>query len=184
VHDIGGPVGFEMVSNIGADKLASLTITDTQIEVDKFSKPESMIDLEKHGPDRVFLDAAFGTYALVLENLKGEGLSTLSDDEIYAYGDLMYGDDNADAFLKIMKGFECTPEKAALYCGIVSSAPRKQVIWADDDSSLYYEEHGKIAERVAGMTATVLPGQHWALQEVHFEAVAEAVHKLATSSKE
>ena len=39
VHDIGGPVGFELMSRVGPDRVRSLTVMNTMVEVDTFERP-------------------------------------------------------------------------------------------------------------------------------------------------
>ena len=41
VHDIGGPVGFELAAAM-ADRIASLTVLNTIVDVDGFRRPWSM----------------------------------------------------------------------------------------------------------------------------------------------
>ena len=41
VHDVGGPVGFELAAAI-PERIASLTVLDTVVEVDTFTRPWSM----------------------------------------------------------------------------------------------------------------------------------------------
>jgi len=39
LHDIGGPVGFELLARVGGDRVRSLTVLDTMLEVDAFQRP-------------------------------------------------------------------------------------------------------------------------------------------------
>lgn len=54
VHDIGGPVGFEMAAQV-PERIASLTILNTLIEADKFKKPWSMRPFATPGLDRMWI---------------------------------------------------------------------------------------------------------------------------------
>ena len=42
VHDIGGPVGFELLARVGGDRVRSLTVMNTMVEVDVFERPWMM----------------------------------------------------------------------------------------------------------------------------------------------
>lgn len=179
VHDIGGPVGFELAAQV-PERVASLTILNTLIEVDKFKKPWSMRPLET-GLDRMWLTPMrFRPMFRMLMSMQGvQDRSKVPNEELDAYVDLLFGEDNARAFLKIMKSFEPTPEKSLLYQRVASSNRYpKQVVWGEKDPGLTYSFHGKIAERLTSTTAERLPAKHF-LQEDQYEAIAEAIRRIA-----
>jgi haloalkane dehalogenase len=181
VHDIGGPVGFEMAAQI-PERVASLTILNTLIEVDKFKKPWSMRPLAAPGLDRLWLaPMKFRPMFRMLMSMQGvQDRSKVSNEELDAYVDLLLGEDEARAFLKIMKSFEPTPEKSLLYQSVASSDRYpKQVVWGENDPGLTYSFHGKIAERLTSTTAETLPAKHF-LQEDRYDAIAESIHRIAS----
>ena len=181
VHDIGGPVGFEVASHV-PERVASLTILNTLIEADKFKKPWSMRPFEVPGLDRMWLTPMkLRPMFRMLMNMQGiEDRSKVPNEELDAYVDLLFGDDNARAFLRIMKSFEPTPEKSALYQAVVTSDRYpKQVVWGEKDPALTYDFHGKIAEQLTSTTAERLPAKHF-LQEDQYDALAEAVLRIAS----
>lgn len=180
MHDIGGPVGFEMAAQI-PERVASLTILNTLIEADKFKKPWSMRPFEMPGLDRMWIaPMKLRPMFRMLMNMQGVAdRSKVPNEELDAYLDLLFGDDDARAFLKIMKSFEPTPEKSALYQSVVTSDRYpKQVVWGDKDPGLTYAFHGKIAERLTSTAAERLPAKHF-LQEDQYDAVAEAIQRIA-----
>ena len=48
VHDIGGPIGFELAAE-RPDRIASLTVLDTLVEVEGFKRPWSMEPFARPG---------------------------------------------------------------------------------------------------------------------------------------
>jgi len=181
VHDIGGPVGFEMAAQL-PERVASLTILNTLIEADKFKKPWSMAPFAVPGLDRMWLTPMkFRPMFRMLMGMQGvKDRSKVPNEELDAYVDLLFGEDDARAFLKMMKSFEATPEKSLLYQSVVSSDRYpKQVVWGENDPALTYSFHGKIAERLTSTTAELLPAKHF-LQEDQYDAIAESIHRIAS----
>src|SRR3954451_4260234 len=54
VHDIGGPVGFELAA-AAHERIRSLTILNTVVEVDGFERPWSMEPFARRGVGEVYL---------------------------------------------------------------------------------------------------------------------------------
>lgn len=163
VHDIGGPVGFEVVAQ-APDRVASLTILNTMIEVDHFQKPWPMRPFGWPVLGRVWLTVGRGRIFRTV--MKKTGLSSntpTTDAEIAAHQSLLIGYDDARAFLRIMRGFETTPAKANLYSTAVSEARFPvQVLWGVGDPFLTVAKHGRIAARLAGLNGPALiPGKHF-----------------------
>ncbi|MCH9683643.1 MAG: alpha/beta fold hydrolase [Deltaproteobacteria bacterium] len=181
VHDLGGPVGFEMAARV-PERIASLTILNTVIEVDDFERPWPMAPLALPVVDRMWItQMKFRPVFRMLMRAHGiEDGSKISSEELNAYLDLMFGDDNARAFLKIMKSFELTADKSTLYRGIVSSDRYPtQVVWGDKDPALPYARYGRVAERLTSTTATKVPARHF-LQEDQYDALADAIARIAS----
>jgi pimeloyl-ACP methyl ester carboxylesterase len=181
VHDIGGPVGFEIAAQL-PERVASLTILNTLIEADTFHKPWSMAPFAVPGLNRMWLaQMKFRPMFRMLMGMQGvQDRSKVSNEELNAYVDLLFGDDEGRAFLQIMQSFETTPEKSRLYQSVVSSDRYpKQVVWGENDPALSYSRYGKAAERLTSTTATRLPAKHF-LQEDQYDAVAEAIFRIAS----
>lgn len=54
VHDIGGPVGFEVAAQL-TDRVASMTILNTMVEVDTFRRPWTLQPFAVRGVGPVYL---------------------------------------------------------------------------------------------------------------------------------
>ena len=181
VHDLGGPVGFELAAAMPA-RIASLTLLNTIVEVDTFKRPWSMEPFARRGIGELYLRSLSKPAFRLLMRMQGvEDMSSVSAAELGAYVDLLKRVDGGRAFLKIMRGFERTPQKRALYVEVVSSDRYPvQVVWGADDPALTLRVHGEIARRAAGVERIhTLPGKHF-LQEDQAPAIAEHVRRIAT----
>jgi haloalkane dehalogenase len=180
VHDIGGPVGFELAAAM-PQRVQSLTILNTLIEVAEFKRPWSMEPFARRGLGEIYLKTLTKPMFAQLMYLQGIGdRKATPKDEVYAYVDLLKQKDGGKAFLKIMRGFERTPEKRVLYVGAAGDERyARQVVWGAEDPALKLAVHGEQARRAAGVAEIVaLPGKHF-LPEDQAPAIAERVAALA-----
>ncbi len=180
VHDIGGPVGFELAAAI-PDRIASLTLLNTLVEVDSFRRPWSMQPFALRGIGPVYLRALNKPVFRLLMRLQGiANPAAVAPGELDAYVDLLKRDDGGKAFLKIMRGFELTRQKRDLYVAVLGSdAYPVQVLWGDRDPALKVETHGETARRAAGVPQIGrVPGKHF-LQEDQAPAIADHIARLA-----
>jgi len=183
VHDIGGPVGFELAA-AHRDRIASMTILNTMIDVTKFKPPWSMAPFAHRGIGELWLAGMNKTLFRTLMMMQGIGdPSSVSKAELAAYLELMRGDDRGRAFLKIMRSTERTPEKEALYRSTVRDVPYPvQVLWAADDPALKLSEYGERARAAVGLQAIdTIPGKHFP-QEDQASAIADRVASIATTA--
>lgn len=167
VHDIGGPVGFELASHVGA-RIASLTLLNTIVEVDTFERPWSMQPFAIPVVRRAWLAALQPPVFRRMMRLQGVGDAiSVSDDVLDAYLHLLKRDDGGRAFLQIMRGFERTPAKRRQYLdAIIDLRPRVQVIWGRHDPALPVDPFGEAARRAAGVSEVqLLPGKHFFMEE-------------------
>ena len=112
VHDIGGPVGFELATAMPG-RIGSLTLLNTTIDVTEFKSPWSMQPFRHRG---------IGDPAAV------------SSAELDTYLALIKGPDRGRAFLQVMRSTERTAAKQARYRAAVRDVPYPvQAIWAADD---------------------------------------------------
>jgi haloalkane dehalogenase len=163
VHDIGGPVGFEVAARV-PERVASLTILNTMVEVHTFRKPWPMRPFAWPMLDRVWLNAGRGPVFRRLMRLTGLSPQTrITNGEIAVHQSLLLGSDGARAFRKIMRGFETTRAKTGLYARALSNAPYPvQVLWGVDDPFLKFGTYGLIAARSVGIDSpTPVPGRHF-----------------------
>jgi len=181
VHDIGGPVGFELAA-AHRDRIASMTILNTMIDVTKFKPPWSMAPFAHRGIGELWLAGMNKTLFRTLMMMQGIGdPASVSKEELEAYLELMRGDDRGRAFLKIMRSTERTPEKEALYRGTVRDVPYPvQVVWAADDPALKLTEYGERARAAVGLkTIDTIPGKHFP-QEDQAPTIADRVLAITT----
>ena len=180
VHDIGGPVRFELAA-AQPERVRSLTVLNTMVQVDVFTRPWSMAPFARRGIGEAFLAAMTHPAFAALIHLQGIGdRAAVPREEIYAYVDLLRRGDGGRAFLRIMRGFELTAAKAALYRGALRDTPYPvQLVWGADDPALRLAVEGEQARRAAGLDAIhTVPAKHF-LQEDQAPAVAERVAALA-----
>ena len=102
--------------------------------------------------------------------------SKITTAEVDAYLDLLRRHDNGRAFLKIMRGFELTREKADLYVGVLRSTRYPvRIVWGEADPALKITVRGEQARKAAGLdTIHRLPGKHF-LQEDQAPALADEI---------
>jgi haloalkane dehalogenase len=180
VHDIGGPVGFELATTL-PDRIASLTILNTMIDVTSFNPPWSMRPFRRRVLGEIWLAGLVKPAFRRLMRLQGIGEpDSVTNAELDAYLTLMKGDDGGRAFLQIMRSTERTPEKQALYRSAVRDVPYPvQIVWAKDDPALTLAVYGEQARAAAGLSdLQTLPGKHF-FQEDQAVAIAERIAAIA-----
>jgi pimeloyl-ACP methyl ester carboxylesterase len=180
VHDIGGPVGFELAAAM-PERIVSLTLLNTVVEVDRFRRPWSMEPFATRGLGELSLALLARPAFRRLMRMQGiANQQAVADDELDAYFDLLKRDDGGRAFLRIMRGFERTPEKRRLYESVLRDVPYPiQVVWGELDPALKQSVHGEQARLAAGLDSIhALPARHF-LQEDQAPAVAGHIAALA-----
>jgi pimeloyl-ACP methyl ester carboxylesterase len=180
VHDIGGPVGFELASELRG-RVASMTIFNTMIDVTSFSPPWSMQPFRYRGLGEMWLKGLNRPMFRLLMRLQGvRERSASSNAELNVYLELMKGDDRGRAFLRTMRSTELTPEKQALYRSAVSRVPYPvQVVWAADDPALKASVYGEQAREATGLDhIQLMPGKHFP-QEDQAASMAEHIARIA-----
>ena len=180
VHDIGGPVGFELAAAM-PQRIVSLTLLNTMVEVDRFKRPWSMEPFAVRGLGELSL--ALLAKPAFRRMMRMQGIANqeaVADEELDAYLDLLQRDDGGRAFLRIMRGFERTTEKRRLYESVLRDVPYPvQVVWGELDPVLKQSVHGEQARLAAGLDSIhALPAKHF-LQEDHAPAVAGHIAALA-----
>lgn len=185
VHDIGGPIGFELAA-AAPQRIASLTLLNTMVEVESFRRPWSMEPFARRRVGEVYLRTLSKPAFRALMRLQGiADMSAVSRDELDAYVDLLRAGDGGRAFLRIMRGFERTAEKSALYASTLGGAGYPVgILWGDRDPALKADVQGEQARRAAGLDRIeTIPAKHF-LQEDQAPAVAEFVSRLAAKAGE
>lgn len=180
VHDIGGPVGFELAAAM-PERVRSLTILNTMIDVATFKRPWVMEPFATPGLRKLWLASLTRPAFLALMYSQGiQRRSAVPNDELYAYVDLLKREDGGRAFLRIMDGFQRTPEKEALYRGVVREVPYPvQALWGANDPALTLAGEGESVRVAAGLDEVhTVPGKHF-LQEDFAPEIADRVAVLA-----
>jgi pimeloyl-ACP methyl ester carboxylesterase len=181
VHDIGGPVGFELAAAV-PDRVATLTVLNAVVSVNGFKRPWSMEPFARRGIGELYLRTLNKPVFRMLMRLQGIGdTSAVSSSELDAYLDLLRQGDGGRAFLRIMRGFERTAEKQRLYEAVLRDGPYAvQIVWGSNDPALKLAVHGEQARVAAGLDEIhTVPAKHF-LQEDQAPAVAEYVARLAS----
>lgn len=176
VHDIGGPVGFELLAAVGGDRVRSLTVLDTLLEVDTFRRPWMMELFARRGIGELWLAGATRpAWALLNRMVGGEA----SYEEWVAHLDLLKRDDGGRAFLRIMRGFELTEEKQRfLWEGMANRRWPARIVWGERDPALGLDQL-RVVQRVLRIDDPILlPAKHF-LQEDQATAVAHSIVDLA-----
>ena len=178
VHDIGGPVGLEWAIR-NPDRVLSLTAFDTLVDVASFHRPWPMHPFSIRGVGELWLRGLQripfrGIYRLVGVSDR----SAVPAAEIDAHQALLKRDDGGRAFLRIMRGFELTPEKERFFFeGLAGRPYPAQVVWGRDDRMLPGERRTAAMRALGVDEATILPAKHFP-QEDQPAAVADAVARL------
>ena len=183
VHDIGGPVGFELASAV-PDRVASLTLLNTTIDVTDFTSPWTMEPFRHRGVGELWMRSLNAPAFRFLMGLQGIGdPAAVSKAELNAYLALIKGPDNGRAFLEIMRSTERSPAKQARYRAAVRDVPYPvQAVWAADDPTMTLAVYGEKARAAAALPVVhTVPGKHFP-QEDQAPAIAERIAELAMSS--
>jgi haloalkane dehalogenase len=178
VHDIGGPVGFEVAAAL-PERVGSITVLNTLVEVDTFRRPWVTEPFAHRTLGELYLGMLNPPLFRALMRFQGVADSTkLTKAEMDAYLVLLRREDGGKAFLKIMRGFELTREKRELYVGVLRGRYPVQVVWGALDPALKLRTHGERARLAAGLDVIHrLPGKHF-LQEDQAPALADRIAAL------
>ena len=182
VHDIGGPVGFELAAAM-PDRIRSVTLLNTLVDVDGFKRPWMMEPFARRGVGELWLASMVKpAFRQLMYYARVRDRSATPPAELDAYVDLLKHEDGGRAFLRVMRGFERTAAKQQLYRSTVRDVPYPvQVVWGSIDPTLTLAVYGEQARRAAGVDAVhQVPGKHF-LQEDQAPAIADRVAELAAA---
>ncbi|TDO36297.1 pimeloyl-ACP methyl ester carboxylesterase [Kribbella sp. VKM Ac-2527] len=179
VHDIGGPVGFEIAAAV-PDRIRSILLLNTIVAVDTFRRPWVMEPFAHRLLGEAWLASARVPIVFrALMRTIGVGPDVPAED-LDAHLRLLLGEDSGRAFLRIMRSFERTVEKRRLYEGALrSGAYPVGLLWGSKDPALPLRSYGVQARLAARLDdIPTVPGKHF-LQEDFPAEIAAAVAKLA-----
>lgn len=176
VHDIGGPIGFALAAK-HKQKILSLTILNTWIDVVNFKKPLPMRPFEKPVLGEAQLKMfTHLTWPVMFNTLGIENKEAVPEEEKKAYVDLLKREDDGKAFLKIMRNFDHSPEFRDLCFEAVQDISYPiQAIWGANDPGLKYDRYGEEIKKVAGLKKIEkLPCRHF-LQEDCWQELSDSI---------
>ncbi len=185
VHDIGGPIGFELAAAM-PERVMTVTMLNTIVRVDEFKRPWSMEPFARRGLGELNLPMLSKPAFRILMRLQGiEDMSAVTSAELDAYVDLFRLGDRGRALLAIMRGFERTSEKTRLYNGVVRDKPYPvQIVWGTKDPALTLAIHGERARAAAGVAQIhTVTAKHFR-QEDQAPVIARHVDELAREARE
>ena len=180
VHDIGGPVGFELATAM-PHRILSLTMLNTTVDVTEFSSPWSMRPFRHRGVGEIWMRSLNRPAFRFLMRLQGIGdRSSVSAAELDTYLTLIKGSDRGRAFLRVMRSRERTAVQQARYRAAVRDVPYPvQGVWAADDPTMTLAGYGEKARAAAGLPRLhIVPGKHFP-QEDQAPAIAQKIAELA-----
>lgn len=180
VHDIGGPIGFALAAT-HPDRILSLTILNTWVDVVNFQKPMPMRPFEKRVIGELQLAALrHRTWYMMFKSVGTADHERITKEEAYAYVDLLKREDGGKAFLKIMRNFDHSVEFRDLCLKAVKYTPYPvQVIWGAEDPGLTFRRYGfEIMEAAELEHLYTLKASHL-LQEERWEEIAQRITELA-----
>ncbi len=183
VHDIGGPIGFALAAR-NLEKILSLTILNTWVDVVNFKKPLPMRPFETKILGEAQLKmVGHTTWPIMFSKMGVNNADQIPKEEVNTYVDLLKREDDGKAFLKIMRNFSDSPAFRDLCKSAIREVPYPvQAIWGADDPALTLEDYGKEIKEAADLKEfTPLPSKHF-LQEEVYEELAEKISQLARSS--
>jgi haloalkane dehalogenase len=179
VHDIGGPIGFEWAIR-NPDRVLSLTVLNTMLEVAGYRRPWTMRPFAVRGLGEVWLRTLSRLAFSELFYLQGVAdRRAVPRHETYAHYELLKRADGGRAFLRIMRGFELTEQKQRfLWKGLAERPYPARIVWGERDPALGLDQM-RVVQRVLKVDDPILlPAKHF-LQEDQPTAVAHAIADLA-----
>jgi pimeloyl-ACP methyl ester carboxylesterase len=179
VHDIGGPTGFDVIRRV-PDRIKSLTVLNTLVDVSQFQRPWVMEPFAWPVIGRLWLQSVRTLMFYVL--VKTYGTRNISRAEADAYGQLLLGPDSGRAFLQIMRSFERTP---AFEHGIKAALKARkfpaQIIWGKDDPALRMKKYAPHLLKALDLESyEAVYGKHF-LQEDSSRAIASLIARLISA---
>jgi pimeloyl-ACP methyl ester carboxylesterase len=177
VHDIGGPIGFDVIRQIPG-RIRSLTVLNTLVRAASFHRPWVMEPFAHPFIGPIWL--ASTRTPMIIPLMRTIGMHDgPSSDELRAYGHLLSLEDGGKAFLKVMQGFERTPEfEERIVSALRARQFPAQVIWGAQDPALKMARYAPGICEVLGLDSWhQVRGKHF-LQEDSPAEIADLVAAL------
>ncbi|NND85355.1 MAG: alpha/beta fold hydrolase [Acidimicrobiia bacterium] len=178
VHDIGGPVGFDLIRRNPA-RIRSLTVLNTITKVASFTKPLVMRPFEYRGAGEAMVRSMNSPMVGPFMRWKGTN-NTPTFAELRVYGELLTHGDGGKAFLQVMRNFEANAQFESRILPVLAEREfPAQIVWSRGDPELTAEPFGAMAKEALGLETDIhlVEGKHF-LQEDSFAEIAERVALL------
>jgi pimeloyl-ACP methyl ester carboxylesterase len=178
VHDIGGPIGCEWAIR-NPERVQSLTVLNTDLRPATFKRPWVMAPFAVPGIGEAWLRATPRPAFAALFRWQGIAeRAAISRTEIYAHHALLHRLDRGRGFLRIMRGFELTPEKDRFLAkGLGERTYPARIVWGERDPALGLGHMAGVQEILGVEDPVLLPAKHF-LQEDQAPALAYAIADL------
>jgi pimeloyl-ACP methyl ester carboxylesterase len=182
VHDIGGPIGFDAARR-APQRIRSLTVLNTLVRVASFRRPWTMQPFAMRGIGETYLATLRPWTFERLMRMQGV-MTPVPSDEIRAYVPLLKGDDGGRAFLRIMRGFELTPEfESRILAHLRDRTYPAAVAWGEHDPALPMRTRGEEVRQALGVDAVQrLHGRHFVQEDAPGE-IASVVAAVAAQAR-
>ena len=178
VHDIGGPVGFELAAR-RPDRIRSLTLLNTLLAVDRFSVPFVNRPFRVRGLGELYLASMTRPAFTLLAYRLLTSRAATSSGEIAAYLELLKRGDGGRGFLHTMRGFELTEAKHHLWRDALRAAPYPiQAVWGTEDPVLAADREGAAVRNELDLVAFRRVAAKHLVAEQQPLAVADEVARL------
>ena len=184
VHDLGGPIGFDLVRRV-PQRILSLTVLNTLVNVSRFSKPLVMRPFSVPVLGRLWVLQMNSPIIFPFFRWKGI-LAGPNYAEIRAYGDLLVLGDGGRAFRKIMGRFETTREfEERILPPLRDREFPAQIVWGKHDTELPVTSMGSDVKRALDLQTEIhqVEGKHF-LQENCAAEIAERIALLVRAGKD
>ena len=181
VHDIGGPIGFDVIRRIG-QRVRSLTVLNSFVRVATFRRPWVMEPFAHRGIGWFWLQGL--RTPIIIALLRAEGMHDgPTNEELRVYGALLLREDGGRAFLKIMRSFERTADyEARIIKALENRSFPAQLVWGAEDPALNMQVHAPPICQALGLNDWHrLRGKHF-VQEDSPDDIAEKVATLAATT--
>jgi pimeloyl-ACP methyl ester carboxylesterase len=181
VHDIGGPIGFDLVRR-APDRVRSLLVLNTLVRAASFRRPWIMKPFAWPGLGRAYL--ATVTPWMLERLMRWQGvLTAVPAAELRAYALLLKREDGGTAFLRMMRSFELTEDlERRILAALEGRRFPARVLWGERDPALTLRHHGALARAALGVDLERVAAKHFVPEDAP-DAVADAVQELAWAAR-
>ncbi|WP_236994921.1 alpha/beta hydrolase [Christiangramia fulva] len=180
VHDAGGPPGFHFAA-AHREKIKSLSILNTWIDVVNFKKPWMMKPLEFDLLGEIELKSInYYSWYIMFSKIGVLSSRQISNEEIAVYVDLLKRKDKGNAFLKFMRNYDDSANFRNSCIPAIQNTPYPvQLIWGAKDPALKAEKYIPEFQKFGSVDKTIkLPSRHLLQEEVYNE-IARSIYELA-----